>query len=357
MGFFRNLWNKITSRFKKKDAEQKSEEIASKLDEQRILKKDDDSMVKFNEGLRKSSNALDQAINDLAKNYVEINEEWYDDLLEVLIGYDVGYVAATKIIEAVKDEILYQKVNDPILIKTIIVDKIFLYYIQDTDINTDINLQQNKTNVVLVVGVNGVGKTTSIAKITKQFVDQKLKVLLVAGDTFRAGAIEQLSVWASRLGVEIIKPTKEGQDPASVIYTGLEKGYSEKYDLVIVDTSGRLQNKVNLMNELKKIHDVIHKFDQSAPHETLLVLDATLGQSGIAQAKAFNEATKISGIVLTKMDSTSRGGIVLAIKDAFNIPVKLIGLGEKLEDLKVFDLESYVDGMVTGMKLDGKQTL
>ena len=249
---------------------------------------------------------------------------------------------------------IYQKVNDPDLIKSIIIDKIFIYYIQDTEINTAINLKENQTNVVLVVGVNGVGKTTSIAKITKKFIDENKKVLLVAGDTFRAGAVEQLKVWAQRLGVDIELPNKEGQDPASVIYAGVKKGYEQKYDLVICDTSGRLQNKINLMNELKKIHDVIHKFDEYAPHETLLVLDATQGQSGINQAKAFNEVTKISGIILTKMDSTSRGGIVLAIKDAFNIPVKLIGLGEKLEDLSVFDLEMYVDSIVLGMKLDVK---
>ena len=250
---------------------------------------------------------------------------------------------------------IYQKVNDPELIKSIIIDKIFIYYIQDTEINTEINLKQNQTNVVLVVGVNGVGKTTSIAKITKKFINENKKVLLVAGDTFRAGAVEQLKVWAQRLNVDIELPIKEGQDPASVIYSGVKKGYEEEYDLVICDTSGRLQNKINLMNELKKIHDVIHKFDQNAPHETLLVLDATQGQSGINQAKALMKLQKISGIVLTKMDSTSRGGIVLAIKDAFNIPVKLIGLGEKLDDLSVFDLEMYVDSMVLGMKLDVKQ--
>ncbi|AJQ45074.1 cell division protein FtsY [Ureaplasma diversum] len=349
MGFFKKLWNKIRG---KKDVEEKVEQIATKLEEQRILKLESDSSQKFDAGLRKSSSTLANAINELAHNFIEINDQWYESLEESLIGYDVGYVATTKIIDAIKNEMLYQKVDNPELIKQIIIDKIFLYYIQDTTISTDINLETNRTNVVLVVGVNGVGKTTSIAKITKKFVDENKKVLLVAGDTFRAGAVEQLTVWANRLNVDIELPSKEGQDPASVIYAGVKKGYEQKYDLVICDTSGRLQNKTNLMNELKKIHDVIHKFDPTAPHETLLVLDATLGQSGINQAKAFNEAAQISGIVLTKMDSTSRGGIVLAIKDAFNIPVKLIGLGESINDLSVFDLELFVDGMIKGINTD-----
>lgn len=351
MGFFKKLWNKIRG---KKEVEEKVEQIATKLEEQRILKLETDSNQKFDAGLRKSSSTLANAINELANNFIEINDQWYESLEETLIGYDVGYVATSKIIEAIKTEMLYQKVSNPDLIKQIIIDKIFLYYIQDTTISTDINLENNRTNVVLVVGVNGVGKTTSIAKITKKFVDEKKKVLLVAGDTFRAGAVEQLSVWANRLNVDIELPAKEGQDPASVIYTGVKKGYEQNYDLVICDTSGRLQNKTNLMNELKKIHDVIHKFDQTAPHETLLVLDATLGQSGINQAKAFNEAARISGIVLTKMDSTSRGGIALAIKDAFNIPVKLIGLGESINDLSVFDLEMFVDGMVKGINTNAE---
>ncbi|MDE6289652.1 MAG: signal recognition particle-docking protein FtsY, partial [Ureaplasma sp.] len=186
---------------------------------------------------------------------------------------------------------------------------------------------------------------TSIAKITNSFVKQGKKVLLVAGDTFRAGAVEQLKVWAEKLNVDIVYSDKEGQDPASLIYTGVKKGYDEKYDLVICDTSGRLQNKVNLMNELKKIVNVIHKFDETAPHETLLVLDATTGQSGLNQAKSFNEVSNVSGIILTKMDSTSKGGIIFAIKDIFNTPVKFIGLGEFIDDLEPFDLQKFIDGM------------
>ena len=342
MGFFK----KISEKFHKKSSSEKTvEQISQKNDENRVFKAAN-NQDKFDSGLRKSSSGLNEAIASLITDYKEIDEELYESLEELLIGYDVGYVATMKIVDAVRDEVNYRNVSDPKLIKEILVDKMFTYYIQDTNISTNIELYDDKTNVVLVVGVNGVGKTTSIAKITKYFVDQKKKVLLVAGDTFRAGAVEQLKVWAERLGVDIVIPDKAGQETASVIYKGVQKGYAEKYDLVICDTSGRLQNKINLMNELKKIYDVIHKFDETAPHETLLVLDATTGQSGLSQAKAFNEATKLTGIVLTKMDSTSKGGIVLAIKDAFNVPVKFIGLGESIDDLKPFDLEQFVDGMV-----------
>ncbi len=342
MGFFKKIFNKFTNK-----NDDTVEKISQKNEENRIFKASDNQR-KFDEGLRKSSNTLNDAIVDLFSKHKSIDLDFYESLEELLIMYDVGYVATTKIVKAIEEEVNYRQVKDPNLIKQILIDKIFTYYIQDTDINTNINLYSNKTNVVLVVGVNGVGKTTSIAKITKYFVDQNKKVLLVAGDTFRAGAVEQLKIWANRLNVDIVSPKKVGQETASVIFEGVKKGYEEKYDLVICDTSGRLQNKINLMNELKKINDIIHRYDKTAPHETLLVLDATTGQSGLAQAQAFNEVTKLTGIVLAKMDSTSKGGIVLAIKDMFNLPVKFIGLGEKLEDLKPFDLEQFVDGMASG---------
>lgn len=342
MGFFKKIFNKFTNK-----NDDTVEKISQKNEENRIFKVSD-NQKKFDEGLRKSSSTLNDAIVELFTKHENINFEFYEALEEMLIMYDVGYVATTKIVKAIEEEVNYRHVKDPKLIKQILIDKIFTYYIQDTDINTNINLYNDKTNVVLVVGVNGVGKTTSIAKITKYFVDQNKKVLLVAGDTFRAGAVEQLKIWSERLGVDIVVPNKVGQETASVIYEGVKKGYEEKYDLVICDTSGRLQNKVNLMNELKKINDIIKRYDPTAPHETLLVLDATTGQSGLSQAQAFNEVTKLTGIVLAKMDSTSKGGIVLAIKDMFNLPVKFIGLGEQLEDLKPFDLEQFVDAMASG---------
>lgn len=332
--------------FREKIKEKKKQaQIKSQVEQNRIFKTGD-NQAKFDDGLRNSSKGLSLLIEKAINQYNVVDEQLFDTLEEQLIGYDVGYLATRKIIDAIKEEIRFQNVKDPQVIKQIVLDKLLVYYIQDTSINTDINLASDRTNVVIVVGVNGVGKTTSIAKIANHFVKQHKKVLLIAGDTFRAGAVEQLTKWADTLHIEIVTPKKSGQDPASVIYEGLEKGYAEHYDLVICDTSGRLQNKVNLMNELNKIVKIIHKFDATAPHETLLVLDATTGQSGLSQAKAFKEASNPTGIILAKMDSSSKGGIVLAIKDMFDIPVKFIGLGETLEDLKPFEIESYLEGLI-----------
>ncbi len=334
-------------KFKEKVQEKKkTNEIKKKVEENKIFK-ESDSKEKFDTGLRSSSKGLNSLIDNIVSQHTEVDEEFFEALEEQLIGFDVGYNATTKIVDAIREEVKYQNIKDVNTIMQLVLDKLLVYYIQDSTFDTDINLTNDRTNVVLVVGVNGVGKTTSIAKIANKFVKEKKKVLLVAGDTFRAGAVEQLQKWAERLHMDIIVPDKEGQDPAAVIYKGLEKGYNEKYDLVICDTSGRLQNKVNLMNELNKIFKVIKRFDETAPHETLLVLDATTGQSGLNQAKAFNEVTDVTGIILAKMDSSSRGGIVLAIKDLFNIPVKFIGLGESLDDLEPFDIEKFLEGLTT----------
>ncbi|MGL4951623.1 MAG: signal recognition particle-docking protein FtsY [Mycoplasma sp.] len=323
----------------------KQTEIAEKADENRIFKASD-NQKSFDDGLRNSSKGLSSLIDKLVGKHIKIDSDFFEELEEQLIEFDVGYQATRKIIDAIEEEVRFQNVNDPNVIKQIIVDKLLVYYISDSNIDMEINLLEDRTNVVLVVGVNGVGKTTSIAKITNYFVQQNKKVLLVAADTFRAGAVEQLKKWAEILNVDIVTPQKDGQDPASVIFEGLEKGYASKYDLIICDTSGRLQNKINLMNELNKIVKIIKRFDTTAPHETLLVLDATTGQSGLNQAKAFKEVANPTGIVLAKMDSSSKGGIILAIKDLFNIPVKFIGLGESLNDLKPFDLELFIEALI-----------
>ena len=348
MGFLKKLIDKIKG---KKTLSEKIEEKNIENKAEVYVKQESVSQKKFDDGLKKSSSNLSQAIAEISKKYKEVDENLYESVEELLISYDVGVTATMKIVDAIRDEVNFQNVKDPKLIKEIIVDKIFTYYIQDTNVNTFLNVKNDRTNVILVTGVNGVGKTTSIAKIANKFKKDNKKILLVAGDTFRAGAVEQLNVWSKKIGVGIVLPDKPNQDPASVIYTGVKKGYEEKYDLVICDTSGRLQNKVNLMNELKKIHQVIHKFDNSAPHEVLLVLDATTGQSGIVQAKAFKEITDVTGIILAKMDSTSKGGIILSIKDNFDIPVKYIGLGEKLEDLSPFDLEKFIIGITKELKI------
>ncbi|MDR1012944.1 MAG: signal recognition particle-docking protein FtsY [Lactobacillales bacterium] len=307
---------------------------------------------KFDQGLKKSSSLLNNSINEIAAKYRRLDDELIENIEEALLSFDIGTSASQKILEAIVAEIKYQNITNHELIKQIIVDKLFVYYIQDTDVNSDIKLIPNKTNVILVTGVNGVGKTTSIAKLAHLYKNKNYKVCVVAADTFRAGAIAQLEVWANRIGIHIFKPQKDGQDPASVVYGGLDFAKKNEIDILICDTSGRLQNKVHLMNELKKINGVINKFDADQPVESLLVIDATTGQSGIVQAKVFNEVTKVTGIVLTKMDSTSKGGIILSIKDAFNLPVKFIGLGESLSDIEPFDLEMFIHGLIKELEIN-----
>ena len=230
----------------------------------------------------------------------------------------------------------------------VIVDEMFIIYVNNNIIVNKINKSLDGPTVVLFVGVNGVGKTTTIGKIANKLKNDGNKVLLVAGDTFRAGAVEQLEEWGTRVGCKVV--SKMDADPASVVYDGLMEAVKENYDYVLIDTAGRLQNKVNLMNELEKINKVIGKIIPNAPHETLLVIDATTGQNGISQAKSFKEVTNITGIVLTKLDGTAKGGIVLAIKDEVDIPVKFVGLGEQKDDIKVFDIEKYIYGLFKDME-------
>lgn len=342
MGFLKNLINKIRHKKAEKTAEQIEQTTQIAQVEQKT----------FDKGLKKSGGVFKSALDNLVKEHRKVDASMLESIEEMLISFDVGTGATTKIMQAIEEEIKFQNVEDASLVKQIIIDKIFVYYIQDTIIDNGLNLKQGETNVILVSGVNGVGKTTSIAKIAHYLLDKGMKVCLVAGDTFRAGAVEQLDIWAQRLNIQCFKPRIINQDPASVIYEGVKWANENKIDVVLCDTSGRLQNKVNLMNELKKIDGVIKKFNPNQPCESLLVLDATTGQSGIAQAKAFLEVTKLTGIILTKMDSTSRGGIILAIKDNFNIPVKFIGLGETYNDLQPFDIEKYVLGLTKDFKLD-----
>ena len=261
---------------------------------------------------------------------------------------DIGVQTVVNFMERLVDRARKEKIEDPEELKELIVDELFIIYVNDEILVNKINYAESGPTVLLFVGVNGVGKTTTIAKIAKKEKDLGKKVLLVAGDTFRAGAIEQLQEWSQRIDVDI-EFGKEGSDPSSVIYKALERAKNDCYDIVLIDTAGRLQNKVNLMNELEKINRVISNFIPEAPHETLLVLDASTGQNGISQAKSFKEITNITGIVLTKLDGTAKGGIVLAIKEEVNLPVKFIGLGEKPEDLEVFDIEKYIYGLFKEM--------
>ncbi|MBE6143881.1 MAG: signal recognition particle-docking protein FtsY [Erysipelotrichaceae bacterium] len=315
---------------------------------EKILKKNTKTKDKYVAGLDKSRKNFSSKLNLLSKRYQKVTDEYFEELEEILIEADVGVNLALDIVEATRQEIRQKGIYEPKEINEILVDKMFVSYAQQGEnIVNEITFKEEGPTVLLVVGVNGVGKTTTIAKLTKRYLDQGKKVLLVAGDTFRAGATEQLSVWASRLGCDIVVG-KENQDPASVAYDGMVKAKQGHYDLVICDTAGRLQNKLNLMNELSKMKRVISKEIPDAPHETFLIIDATTGQNGVLQAKAFKECTNVTGVVITKMDGTSKGGIILAIRDELGIPVRFIGLGEKMEDLEEFDLDQYLYGLCLG---------
>ena len=305
---------------------------------------------KYVVGLDKSSETFSDRINELAARFREINDEYFEELENILIMADVGVSMVMKIVSEIKTEVRIRNITDPREINDIIVDKMFVIYANESVMSTKINYSAEGLTVILMVGVNGAGKTTTIGKLAHRIVhdDEGKKVVVAAGDTFRAGAIDQLAVWAERVGVDIVKG-KEGGDPSAVVFDALNKAKETGADVLICDTAGRLQNKVNLMNELEKMNRIIKRVVPEGPHETLLVVDATTGQNGVSQAIEFSKITDITGIVLTKMDGTAKGGIVLSIKDQLNIPVKFIGLGEQVDDLQEFDLEQYIYGLCKGL--------
>ena len=304
---------------------------------------------KYVAGLDKSSSTFSDRINELAARFREINDEYFEELENILITADVGVSMVMKIVSEIKTEVRIRNITDPREINDIIVDKMFVIYANESVMSTKINYAAEGLTVILMVGVNGAGKTTTIGKLAHRIVhDEGKKVVVAAGDTFRAGAIDQLAVWAERVGVDIVKG-KEGGDPSAVVFDALNKAKETGADVLICDTAGRLQNKVNLMNELEKMNRIIKRVVPEGPHETLLVVDATTGQNGVSQAIEFSKITDITGIVLTKMDGTAKGGIVLSIKDQLNIPVKFIGLGEQVDDLQEFDLEQYIYGLCKGL--------
>lgn len=300
---------------------------------------------KYVAGLDRSNSTFSDRINELAARFREINDEYFEELENILIMSDVGVSMVMKIVEEIKNEVRLQNITDPKEINEIIVDKMFVIYANDSVMTTKINYAEEGLTVILMVGVNGAGKTTTIGKLANRIInDEGKKVMVAAGDTFRAGAIDQLAVWAQRVGVDIVKG-KEGGDPSAVVFDALKQAKEKNVDVLICDTAGRLQNKVNLMNELEKMNRIIKREVPDAPHETLLVIDATTGQNGVSQAVEFSKITDVSGLVLTKMDGTAKGGIVLSIKDQLNIPVKFIGLGESVDDLQEFDLDQYIYGL------------
>jgi len=302
----------------------------------------------YEKGLTKSRENFVSKLVDLTLRHTKIDEEYFDELEEILIMADIGINTVMKFINKLKDRVKHENITSPSDLKEVIVDELFIIYVDNDIIDDKIKFASNGPTVLLFVGVNGVGKTTTIAKIANKLKNEGKKVLLVAADTFRAGAVEQLEDWSKRIEVDF-SGSKENKDPSSVIYDGLVKAKEENYDVVLIDTAGRLQNKNNLMKELEKMNRVIGNLIEGAPHETLLVIDATTGQNGISQAKAFKEITNITGVVLTKLDGTAKGGIVLAIKEEVNLPVKYIGLGEGQNDLQAFDIEKYIYGLFKDM--------
>ncbi|QCT74657.1 signal recognition particle-docking protein FtsY [Macrococcoides canis] len=304
--------------------------------------------AKFREGLEKSRENFQNKLNDLLAMYRTVDEDFFEALEEMLIQADVGFNTVMDLVESLRMEAKRRNITETADLREVIVEKIVEIYEQEDDKLQEMNIQEDGLTVILMVGVNGVGKTTTIGKLAHRYKGQGKKVMLAAGDTFRAGAIEQLQVWGDRVGVEVIKQS-EGSDPAAVMYDAIGAAKNRGADILICDTAGRLQNKANLMTELEKVKKVLSRAVPGAPHEVLLALDATTGQNALVQAKAFKEVTDVSGIVLTKLDGTAKGGIVLAIRNELHIPVKFVGLGEKLDDLQPFDAESYVYGLFADM--------
>jgi fused signal recognition particle receptor len=297
---------------------------------------------KFKEGLTKTRDALVDRVDDLFSRRKKIDEDFYEELEEILIGADVGVGTVLKLIDDLRAEVKKRKIENPGELQPILSEKLIGLLKGDAD--AGLRTAKQGLTVMLFVGVNGVGKTTTIGKMAHMLKSQGKKVLMAAGDTFRAGAIEQLEAWGQRVGVDVIKQ-QSGADPAAVMFDALQAAKTRGTDILLCDTAGRLQNKVNLMEELNKIYRVIQREVPDAPHEVLLVLDATTGQNALSQAKLFGDKTGLTGLVLTKLDGTAKGGIVVAIRQELSLPVKLVGLGEKMDDLQAFDSEQFVHAL------------
>ena len=324
----------------------KLKKIVSKKEEVKDISEKEE-IKDYDKGLKKTREDFISKLNILGIKYTKVSEEYFEELESILIMADIGVNTVMKFMDKLRDRVKHENITDTSYLKEVIVDELLIIYVEGESLSDKIKMNEDGPTVILMVGVNGVGKTTTIAKLAHKYVSEGHKVMMIAGDTFRAGAVNQLEIWADR--TKSLFHGKEGSDPASVIYDGLVKAKEENVDIVLIDTAGRLQNKVNLMKELEKINKVISSHIAGAPHETLLVIDASTGQNGIMQAKSFKEITNITGIVLTKLDGTAKGGIVLAIKEEVHLPVKFIGLGEKMTDLKPFDIENYIYGLFKDM--------
>lgn len=304
---------------------------------------------KYDKGLEKTRKSFGERMNELFARFRRVDEDFFEDLEETLIGADVGFDTAIKLTDSLRQEVKLKNAKKPAQVQNVIIEKLVdIYEAEGINENNAINLQNDGLSVILFVGVNGTGKTTSIGKLANQYKNEGKKVLLAAADTFRAGAIDQLVVWGQRSGVEVVRGNAGG-DPAAVVFDAVDKAKKENYDVLLIDTAGRLQNKVNLMNELEKIKRVIQREFPTAPHEVLLVVDATTGQNALVQARQFKETTDVTGLVLTKLDGTAKGGIVLAIRNELHLPVKLVGLGEGLNDLEAFNPNDFAVGLFKGL--------
>ena len=323
------------------------EENSSKVLEAERLQAEETVQEKYDRSLKKTRTGFGARLNAFFANFRSVDEEFFEELEELLIMSDVGVQVASNLTEELRYEAKLENAKKPDALRRVIIEKLVELYEKDGNYDEHIHFQDGLT-VMLFVGVNGVGKTTSIGKLAHRYEQAGKKVMLVAADTFRAGAVAQLAEWGRRVDVPVVTGPEKA-DPASVVFDGMERAVAEGIDILMIDTAGRLQNKDNLMAELEKIGRIIKRVVPEAPHETFLALDASTGQNALVQAKEFSKITPLTGIVLTKIDGTARGGVVLAIREELNIPVKLIGFGEKIDDIGEFNSENFMKGLLEGL--------
>ena len=323
------------------------EELASEVVEEESPQVEETVQEKYDRSLKKTRTGFGARLNAFFANFRSVDEEFFEELEELLIMSDVGVQVASNLTEELRYEAKLENAKKPDALRRVIIEKLVELYEKDGNYDEQIHFQDGLT-VMLFVGVNGVGKTTSIGKLAHRYKQAGKKVMLVAADTFRAGAVAQLAEWGRRVDVPVVTGPEKA-DPASVVFDGMERAVAEGIDILMIDTAGRLQNKDNLMAELEKIGRIIKRVVPEAPHETFLALDASTGQNALVQAKEFSKITPVTGIVLTKIDGTARGGVVLAIREELNIPVKLIGFGEKIDDIGEFNSENFMKGLLEGL--------
>ena len=323
------------------------EDLASEVVEEKLPQVEETVQEKYDRSLKKTRTGFGARLNAFFANFRSVDEDFFEELEELLIMSDVGVQVASNLTEELRYEAKLENAKKPDALRRVIIEKLVELYEKDGNYDESIHFQDGLT-VMLFVGVNGVGKTTSIGKLAHRYKQAGKKVMLVAADTFRAGAVAQLAEWGRRVDVPVVTGPEKA-DPASVVFDGMERAVAEGIDILMIDTAGRLQNKDNLMAELEKIGRIIKRVVPDAPHETFLALDASTGQNALVQAKEFSKITPVTGIVLTKIDGTARGGVVLAIREELNIPVKLIGFGEKIDDIGEFNSENFMKGLLEGL--------